>query len=302
MAPTKDATSTNPSDRVHNHPTWLKVLFFPFYLFCFAACWSTSGGDALRIAKWLGTSVATAAATTGVTYQTTMWLVPALQHCEYGVPPPTVAPAPPQYPTELTWKNIHKRETLPNPANLLSNEQASLSIIKQLLTDKKPYAPRPKPAKNEETEDTPPAPLSNPPFQPITNPSSTKESPTEQDPSTTTTTTILSPTSVPTSTPEDTDDTSPPEATPCQWKNNLENATFDAIVWVACTFAIACFAYRQGERKKLKTILYYQDIASDDRRPRSPTHYPMNGLATYDQTAQHSLPLPLPPTPLVARQ
>ena len=96
MAPAEDATSSNPSARIRKHPTWLKILFFPVYLLCFAACWSTSGGDAMRVAKWLGTSVATAAATTTITYTTTLWLVPALKGCHSEVQSPTTIPTTPK--------------------------------------------------------------------------------------------------------------------------------------------------------------------------------------------------------------
>ena len=145
MAPAEDATSPNPSARIRKHPTWLKILFFPVYLLCFAACWSTSGGEALRVAKWLGTSLATSAATTTITYTTTLWLVPALQRCQSRVPSITTNPTT-QQPYNLdfgerrgTWTNMHKREaretpSLPTPARHDPHEEENLNLLSNKKT------------------------------------------------------------------------------------------------------------------------------------------------------------------------
>ena len=135
MAPANDATS----DQGRPHPTWMKFMFFPFYLCCFAACWSTTGGDSCRVVKWVGTSMATAAATTGITYQTTVWLVPALQNCPpYGVPSlPLTPPAEQTNKTKsIIFNNKHHIDYPPATIHLTTREQLAQTPISQNLSTK----------------------------------------------------------------------------------------------------------------------------------------------------------------------
>ena len=100
---------------VRGCPLWLKCLIIPLYLLFFTACWSTSGGETVRITKWLGSSMVNIAVTAGITYQATTKLVPTNQQCESEITPPSTA----QYST-------NNQEPLPTPTYLISHKPTSL--------------------------------------------------------------------------------------------------------------------------------------------------------------------------------
>ena len=259
----------------------MKILFFPFYLCCFAACWSTTGGNSCRVIKWVGTSVVTAAATTGVTYQTTMWLVPALQNCHlYGSPTLVQTPRTPPAANapSILFNNKYPSAALPTAAKLKSEELLNPLLYKTAATPTSPTT-------SLTTTPTIPPTISYPTIN-------TPKAQVKQDVLTKTYFNLFPPANVKVPTPTSSNDTS--LTTPCLRRNTFDN-THDAVVGACLTLVTACIAYIAGEKKTMKNITHYQRIASTTHN-HSATHNQMTDLATPNQ-----LHLPLPMTPLAHR-